>query len=255
MTWLRRLWQDERGFVEFIPMIADTVASLFNRKGKGEKAADVLSQLGPVLSDLATGRARGRQQETTNLQDQAELEARIQNQIAQQQLQRASLGAQRAQFELNAPTTRFQQGLRGNLAANVQDVRVRVPDRIKPYLIEFTGGLRPSALGQGGRDIGQRLAQLAAQRIGQDTFEVPDLPSPPSIPGLPQANFLDKVLSVAGPAAGLIGAIPPRQPQSQGAIRGGLDPDLLRPRIEPFEDDPFAKNLRERVPLFGPRTY
>jgi len=250
---LYRLWHDEQGILNFLlPAIGAAAGFL-----KKPRVQEIAGASAPILGGLAGGRAEGRQAETANLQDQTRLEALIQNQIAQQRLQHAGLGAQRAQFERDSPDVRFQQALRGNLAANVQDVGVQLPEHLKPYQIQFTGGLRPSALGAGGRNVGQQLAQLAASRLGRDTFETPNLPGAPTVPRLPQANFLDKLLGVAGPVTGLIGAVGAiggRQPQpTQGSI---IDPDLLRPRLGPYDVEPPEPDLKDfRNPnlLFGPR--
>ena len=176
---------------------------------------------------------------------------------AQQQAeqQRAQLGGQRAAFERDSPNVRFGQAMRGNFAANAQDVTLDVPDRVKGSLVTYGGGLRPSAFGEGGRAAGRQLAEIGSSRMGQDTFELPTVSQAPRPAGLPKDNALDKLLAIAGPAAAFGGALGNRGPQGGGGlVQGGVSPELLRAAVAPQgpllgqpEDDPFAENIRQRV--------
>jgi hypothetical protein len=221
-----------RGLLQAAPFLAAPFtggASLLGTIGSVAGAA------APILGGLARGRAEGQQRDIGNQQNQAALERQLyeattrnQLQQGQQGLQRGQLGAQRAEFERDSPGVRFNQAMRGNLAQNLQDVQLNVPDRVKGSLVTYSGGLRPSAIGEGGRAAGAQLAGLGSSMMGKDTFELPTMPElsqAPSAQGLalPKSNWLDKLLGVAGPAAGLIGAFGGRG-QQQAPPPGIMDP-------------------------------
>ena len=170
---------------------------------------DILKGAGGVLSGIGQGRAEGRAAEATANQNQGRAQADIYNSLVSALMRQGELGQQKATFERDSPNVRFGQAMRGNLAANLQDVSMNVPDRLKPYMVNFSGGLRPSALGEGGRAAGQQLAQIGQGQMGKDSFSVPNLPAPPSLPDMPDSSWLDTFLNIAGPAAGAVGALGP----------------------------------------------
>ena len=182
-----------------------------------------LAALGPILSaggqiagGIAGERAAGKQQEIGNQQNQNELQQRLYQAVLQAQQNQARIGADRAQFERDSPTIRAQQSMLGNAIANTQDVGMSGGSpRLQRSMVNFTGGLRPSVLGN--RAAGHALEGIGTGNIGKDTFEVPNLPPPPQTSPLPDANWLDKLLGIAGPAASTLGALAPlmqrRQPQ------------------------------------------
>ena len=201
------------------------------------KAAPALGAAGSVMSGIGAGRAEGRQAEATANQNQGRAQADIYRALADAIMRQGTLGQQKAEFERDSPNVRFGQAMRGNLAANMQDVSMQVPDRLKPYMVNFSGGLRPSAIGAGGRAAGQQLADLGSGMMGKDSFELPNLPAPPQTPDMPQAGWLDKFLNIAGPAASAVGVLGPmigrrgqnQQAQSPSFLPGvGANRDLYR---------------------------
>jgi len=189
----------------------------------------------PILGGLAAGRAQGKQSE-------ADISLRNQ-QLRQQLLDMMSRNASEgAKFELDAPSTRFGQGIRGNLAANLQDVSVSHP---RANVAHFSGGLRPSALGQGGRDLGSQLAALAAERMGKDKIAFPAAPPEAE---LPKSGLLDKILGIAGIGTSLLGAFAPggTTSASSPSIRdmGAVNPQDL-PGFNPLDE--YLR--RTRAPL------
>lgn len=235
------------------------LASLFGRHKN--TIGKIAGAAAPIIGGIAGGRARGRQIEGQERLSQDAIRARMHETLTRGILDRARLGADKAQFELQAPSTRFGQAVRGGLAANVQDVGVQVPEHLRRSLVQFTGGLRPSAIGPQGRAAGQRLSELALSRMGQDTFEVPDLPGAPGVSATPRPGFIDRFLSAAGPAASFAGAFN-RDDDDSGPTVGRTarppnlsflpeSPDLLLPGGPP--EDRF--NFGAPKPLRGRRTF
>ena len=201
------------------------------------KIAGVAGAVAPVVGEFAKGRAEGQQRDIGNQQNQSELQQRLFQAILQAQQGQARLGQERAQFERDSPDVRFGQAMRGNLAQNLQDVSLSGGSpRLQKSIVNYGGGLRPSAIGEGGRAAGAQLAGIGSSMMGKDTFNIPDLPQAPQIPGLPQSNWLDKLLGVAGPALGFAGALGPQQQQVAPPVTGQPDetisgitnPDLMR---------------------------
>lgn len=169
----------------------------------------LLMGAGALLGGLSGGRQRGKAQEAQLAQGQDQTRARLYDILTSNLLRQSQLGAERAQFERDSPSVRFGQALRGGLAANMQDASVNVPSRWAPSKVSVGGGLRPSAIGPQGREAGSKLSELALSQMGKDTFSIPNLPPPPGLnpAGMPRANFLDKFLGIAGPAASFTGLL------------------------------------------------
>jgi hypothetical protein len=123
-------------------------------------------------------------------------------------MNRAALDLKQREYADSAPRERYLQAILGNLASNMQDVRASRPAGIPN--ISFSGGLRPSAIGPGGRAAGAELASQAMMRLMKgDQFEkLPDVQLAKVLDALqlstlPKASGWEK----AGSIAGLIGGI------------------------------------------------
>ena len=248
----RKLLTDERGFFQLAIPAGLALLSLLRKPGV-QKGLEVGGQ---VIGNIAKRRGEGRQQETANQQNQAQTEADIYRSMTNALMQRGGLERQRAEFERDSPSVRAQQSALGNAMVNTQDVGIGGGSpRLQRSLVNFTGGLRPSALGN--RAAGYALEGIGTGNIGKDTFEVPDLPAPPQLQGLPQASLMDKILGIAGPAAGLAGILgqnkygyrtPDFNPQAPSTVPEGL------PGAGPFEPDaPPDQSLRFPRPWRGVR--
>ena len=175
-----------------------------------------------IIGGLAEGRAKGRQAEIESLQGDDRIRAEL-----------ARLGAERAKFQLEAPSARAQQSVMGDLMANVQDVRAPNIRGASTSGERVTGGIRPSALGPNARAAGAELSRLGLSNLGKDTFDVPELSK------RPQANALDKLLSVAGPASAFLGAMDGRAP--------GVDTSFDQPSGYGASD--FLTQMMQNQPL------
>ena len=162
-----------------IPGVGPLAGGLWGGALKGAGVAGkVLKGVGaaaPILGGLASGRAEGRQAEA----QQGQRDDQIRAQLAQ-------LGAQRAEFERDSPVARAQQAARGNFMQNYRSLG---------------GRSMGQGFGQQAQEAGDKLGHLGVEQLGKDTFAVPELSQ------RPQANALDKILSVAGPVAAGAGAL------------------------------------------------
>lgn len=103
-----------------------------------------------------------------------------------------------AKFNMDAPSARFGQVVKGDLANNVQDVGETGSGRD----LQFTGGVRPSALGPASHQAASEMQRQALMKLmsggdqltpAQTTMERPDL--------------MEKIGGVAGTVGGILGAL------------------------------------------------
>lgn len=203
-------WQNDAGFLQFLPMIAQLAGSLL---GKGAKGA-----------------AEGRQAETQNLFAQDALRNQQYGTAQNAQFNQGSLDLQRKNFEENSRGGRAKQALIGNLLSNMQDAHISVPGVSETNL---TGGLRPSALGEGGRQAGGELAKQALMKLmAPEQYQGGQILQPPPMSQLPQASGWEKaggiggILGILGGGLGsLFGGGQPQQPPQ---MAGNVNPELIR---------------------------
>lgn len=168
--------------------------------------SDIISAGGQVAGQAAAGRAAGREREAL-LNNQRDQLSGSQYSTAQQALMNAgTLDLQRQQFQENSRGGRAKQALIGSLLQGLQDVNISVPG-IKTA--QVSGGLRPSAIGAGGRAAAGELEKQALLKMLQgDEFTGGDILSMPGLTPMPQAGRLDSILSTLGTAGSIAGAIP-----------------------------------------------
>lgn len=167
--------------------------------------SNTLTDLGQILGGAAAGRASGR---ATDAQLQLAQGALLKS------LYDASLNRSLTQAAL--PNLRAKEAYTGDLMANVQDSQVQAPANVQSHVVNFTGGLRPSALGPNARAAGATLSNIGASNIGKDV-----LPEVPNAPNLPQSNWLDSLLGGAGLGSSILGALAKGAGGSGGSSSGG----------------------------------
>jgi hypothetical protein len=162
---------------------------------------------GQIAGAIAANRAAGRAQET-GLNTNRDAVGTSQYGVGQNaQMQAGQLDLSRQQFGEEARSRRARQAMIGDLLANIQDINVSVPGIQNASV---TGGLRPSAMGELGRGAGSELSKQALLRLLQgDTFTGGEILPMPGLTPTPQANGLDRLLSVGGSLGSLSGAIAP----------------------------------------------
>ena len=151
----------------------------------------------PIIGGIAAGRNQGKQTEGSQRLHQDDTRARMYDTVTRNLIEQAGLGRDKARLELDAPTTRMQQSVLGGLFANMPEPTGRLASSLPKVTPEM-------------RSWGTNLSSLASSRMGKDTFDIPNMPAPPTMQGLPESNWLDRLLGVAGPATSLLGLLPSR---------------------------------------------
>ena len=97
------------------------------------------------------------------------------------QMDQGRLDLQRKQFDESSEASRMKRALIGTLLGNVQDVNVSVPG-IKNASV--TGGMRPSALGQNGKDLAALMVKLASEKAqAGNQYQGGQMVTPPQFSG------------------------------------------------------------------------
>jgi hypothetical protein len=162
--------------------------------GGASRYLQLAGQLAPLLAGMAGGRQQDRVNSALLNQSQARAQADIFNTRMNAALRGPRMAAQDAAF--------------GDTMANVQPFsftggthqvgNIPVPDS--------TGGLSPANFGSATRQAGQSLATQGASRVTDPAFT---LPSPPTLPDLPQGNAYDSILGSGAQIAALLAILGP----------------------------------------------
>ena len=171
---------------------------------------DFWTTLASVLGNGAAGRASGRQ-------IAAGLNVNRDQLLNQQYTQGSTNAFNQAKFQLDAPSERAGQAVRGDILANSQDATFTgLPDYVKMPTV--SGGLRPSMLSDTTRQAGRDLTSLAASQMGKDRI---DYPNAPPIQPIPDASLLESIMGAGSTTAGILSAL---SPLAKGGSGGGGDP-------------------------------
>lgn len=112
-----------------------------------------------------------------------------------QQVNRARLDLDRREDDRAAEQTAFQNAIRSALAKNMQDAAFSRPEGVP--MIAFSGGARPSALGEEGREAAALMNNRAMQALM--TGPSPHTPlSDPTLLEPKKAGFWEKLLGPVG---------------------------------------------------------
>jgi hypothetical protein len=185
--------------------------------------------LGSTLGAVGDARAQGRQEQakTNQAQDQLKLQAQIaqQNAMLNAAQQRSNTQTNAADIDLKqkqdarqAPGDILSNALKGGAAARIQDAHMNRPNGVPN--MSFSGGLRPSLIGDAGRQAGSEMERQALEQM-MNPAKYAELPTAdPQLMSmfkptdLPEAGVLDKILS----GAGTIGAVGTGVSQARDAI-------------------------------------
>lgn len=215
------------GALAAAPFTGGATAALLPAIGAGAGAigdaianhGDAAGDVGTVLGKDAAGAAQGRLQQ-----------GQIQNQYDRNALDFYNSG-------LKAPSTAASQAVRGALLQHLQDASINgLPSYI--HVPQISGGLRPSALGTQGSQVGRALFGQAMGNLGN----MKPLQQPTQT-ALPTPSAWDRIASTGGRVGSLLGALGPLfKPQQAGATGAqstasglgayGFDPE------EPLNADP-----------------
>ena len=124
------------------------------------------------------------------------------------QMNQGQLDLQRKQFDESSESSRMRRALVGALLGNMQDVNVTVPG-IKNATI--TGGMRPSALGQNGKDLAALMVKLASEKAqAGNAYQGGEILKPPTYSG--GGNSFLNSAALASSILGTPGLLKPRTP-------------------------------------------
>lgn len=174
-----------------------------------KKILPFLGPIGGVASALTQGRGAGRQAEA--------------EQLARQQ----QVALQAALFNRQAPGARATAGVRGDILANAQPGQFTGTGRD----LSFSGGLSPSLLSRGTRDLGRSMSRQALlSQLGRggvaDPYTFNTAPFQP-----PRAGRLDKLLGGIGLAGGIGSLFAPREDDDEDQPRQPINPRTRFPSL------------------------
>lgn len=148
--------------------------------------------------------------------------------LGQGQLQKSLYDAamNRALTQASLPSLGASQAAKGDLLANMKDVTASGSPQLMAHLVNFSGGLRPSALGPNARQAGRNLS---AAGLANQSLQLPQVPKMPDMP----STLLPNILGGAGLTASLIGALR----KGVGIPGTGIDPSTFVPYGPPDPSD------------------
>ena len=160
--------------------------------GKGTSGA--LSSLAQGLGNYSKGASTGRLAEANTDTDRYRALASMFGTQQNAAIQKALAELQQREAAATLPAARMSNAARGSLMANAQDVTVTHP---RANVVHFTGSPRPSMLTPESRELGKLVSQqmLAQQQTGSptgDVFEAIKEYTPPTLPDVPEAGWLEQ---------------------------------------------------------------
>ncbi len=167
---------------------------------------DVFGDAGSVLGSQAAGASMGRDREADML-SRRDLAENQQYGIEQNaQMQAGNLDLNRQDFANRQRGSVARQAMTGNLLSNMKDVDFNVPG-VKSTNV---GGLRPSALGAGGRANAAELAKQATlKQLDPQAFSGGEVLTPPTLSEIPDASGWETAAGAGGGILQILGALSP----------------------------------------------
>lgn len=170
-------------------------------------ALGAAGQVGNVLGKASGGKQDANQAQAVN--DATLNNQRLNSYNTQQnaQMNQGQLDLQRKQFDENSEAARLKRALVGSLLGNMQDFNISMPGIPQA---QVSGGLKPSSLGQGGRDAAAEMVARALSQVrsgnqyqGGNILQAPTLQAPTRIDS--GTGFLDTAALIAS-LGGALGA-------------------------------------------------
>ena len=165
----------------------------------------IAGDVGSVLGNQAQGAAEGRHVEAL-LENQRDAIRNQQYGTAQNaQFNAGSLDLARKGFSETARGSRGKQAVTGNLLSNLQDLSINIPG-IQNATVN--GGLKASALGEGGRGAASEMAKQAMLALlSGDEFTGGEVLTPPQLSATPQPSGWENAAGIGGILGTLGGAL------------------------------------------------
>lgn len=151
-----------------------------------------LNAAGPI-GDALTGASAGM---AGQRQDNNQMAALYYNALTNGARDQYNADARNYEYQRDAPDIRSRQAARGDMLANVQDVHIGRPSGSTIPTFNYTGGLRPSALGPNARQAGSEMSRQALLKL-MEGEQLPQYQAPKA-PTLDTGGFLENFLGGAG---------------------------------------------------------
>jgi len=236
------------------------MASIWSRIGQFARAAMQpgsganrwVSLAGDLAGSLAKGREAGRLAETAALQQEDLMRLQGQRSYEDALMDRARLDLDRRAFEEQQRQNAWRDTLRSALALNMKDAAFTRPAGVPR--ITFSGGARPSALGDDAR-TGAEILNARALVTLMDGPQFEALPEPERFTPSerPRVGFLDHLLG----GIGVVGGVADRQAAQAAAderesfVRRLLE-EVLRQRTQQAPVSPGVDAGLTGVPSLPP---
>lgn len=174
-----------------------------SNKSWADNLPGLVSAGASAVGAIQTGREKGRAAENAGIVTQDQQRQKAAQDFEDNLLRRGELDLTRRKFSRDSENDSVQRALASSLLKNLVDVKLTMPKDVPVF--DFGGGLRPSALGSGGREVGDLMYQKAMQRLmdGEKFEDLPEL-SKFDPTALKQGGVLDAVLGGVG-MAGRVG--------------------------------------------------
>jgi hypothetical protein len=159
--------------------------------------------IGGVASGIAGGAQKGREAQNTAAQDAAQFAQRENAAKESSLMGRAGLDLQQRGFTQQSQGDAYQKALKSALAMNMKDVTLDMPSRISKF--NFSGGLRPSALGAEGKAAAGELNKQAMLKLmNGEKFDALPAYQGTAAPKYKGPGVLENLAGVAGLAGNTI---------------------------------------------------
>lgn len=181
----------------FIPGVGPAAAGAMKLGSKIGSAA--LGAGGAVLGGMADAAAANRQTKTDNLLIRDQLGMQGARDFETQQVNRAEMEMKQLEAKRALEADAYRKALKSALAMNMQDASFSRPEGVP--MIAFSGGARPSAIGEQGRNAAAIMNNKATQQLMSETQGVDTKMAPAEkykMAEMPEQSVWEKV---AGPAS------------------------------------------------------
>lgn len=171
------------------------------------RALPAISTIGDIAAESEAGRTAGRAATANANLDRDETAIRRADAMQKNQLAAEQLGLQQREFGIDADKARLLQAIKLGALGGLQDVEINVPDEVKPYMAQISGGGRPSAIANRAAIVEAMQPRILRSLMEGEKFAPIKLADMPELTPTPKPGGLDKVLTGAGIAGTAIDAL------------------------------------------------
>lgn len=191
--------------------------------GGASLALTALGTAGDIASNVAAGRAKGREDEFgANLTQAAHKDRAM--------LDRAQLEMDRNKAARVAQSDDMSKIMRGNMISNMQTGIGQTARPAGVPTMTFKGGLNAGMLGPEAKAGGAEMSRAALMSMLNGGDKVSDVPMQDYDAMMPKSGILDKILSTVGTVGGFAGAMAPSYAKqaSQAPAAAPIQPNVFR---------------------------